>query len=117
MLAGGSGAAAPGGAGARGGSGAAEDGFSGLAKVACGTHQYKFVLDGKDWIVDPGAPCATDAAGNVNNELTVAPMDKSEREIHEVQRLAHKETSRPSGDSAAAGEESDADAEEDDLMD
>jgi len=38
-----------------------------------GSYQYKFVLDGDKWTLDPLAPTRTEADGNVNSLLLVAP--------------------------------------------
>jgi len=39
-----------------------------------GSYQYKFVVDGDKWTVDPQAPTRTEADGNVNSLLLVAPL-------------------------------------------
>jgi len=42
--------------------------------VPVGNHQYKFVLDGERWVIDPRNPrTADDGGGNVNSLLFVAP--------------------------------------------
>jgi len=38
-----------------------------------GSYQYKFVLDGDKWTVDPLSPTRTEADGNVNSLLLVTP--------------------------------------------
>jgi glycosidase len=40
-----------------------------------GVYQYKFVLNGGDWIVDPSAPSMDDGNGNRNSVLTVVPEE------------------------------------------
>lgn len=40
-----------------------------------GKHQYKFVLDGKDWITDPTAKSESDGNGNTNSTLLLMPTD------------------------------------------
>jgi hypothetical protein len=39
--------------------------------------QYKFVLDGNNWIVNNSQPTAKDASGNVNNVLLVPSNSSS----------------------------------------
>jgi len=58
-------------------------GHSGLwaatVTLAPGQHQYAFVVDGRQWVVDPGAPAVDDGFGRRNSLITVgAPAgDKS----------------------------------------
>ncbi len=40
-----------------------------------GKHQYKFVLDGETWIVDPKGKTVDDGNGHQNSELLVVPAD------------------------------------------
>ncbi len=62
-----------------------------------GRIQYKFVLDGKDWIQDPKATMSfDDGNGNVNSVLMVLPDDyktpaKSGDGVISVSALAHKQ--------------------------
>jgi hypothetical protein len=51
-----------------------EDGtWTGSFPVASGVYQYKFVIDGTEWITDPGNPeTADDGYGGLNSELTVS---------------------------------------------
>lgn len=44
-------------------------------KLPYGPHQYKFVLDGERWIVDPKGRTVSDGNGNENSALTVEPPD------------------------------------------
>jgi hypothetical protein len=48
--------------------------WSHLAKLKAGTHEYKFVIDGKTWRADPGNP---DFAGEYSNSvLRIGPREK-----------------------------------------
>ncbi len=50
--------------------------WSGNVPLVPGSYQYKFVVNGDTWIVDPGASRRfTEASGNVNSLLVVAPSD------------------------------------------
>ncbi|MDX2066638.1 MAG: alpha amylase N-terminal ig-like domain-containing protein, partial [Fimbriimonadaceae bacterium] len=49
--------------------------FSLRLDLPYGEHQYKFVLNGRDWIVDPKAVNRPDGNGNTNSILTVLPTD------------------------------------------
>ena len=40
-----------------------------------GKHQYKFVADGSNWIVDPLAKSEDDGNGNLNSILNLPPPD------------------------------------------
>ncbi len=40
-----------------------------------GAYQYKFVLNGSQWINDPARPTIDDGNGNLNNELIVTPPE------------------------------------------
>ena len=40
-----------------------------------GKHQYKFVLDGERWIVDPKGKTVDDGNGHQNSELLIVPAD------------------------------------------
>ena len=40
-----------------------------------GKHQYKFVLDGENWIVDPKGKTVDDGNGHQNSEVLVLPAD------------------------------------------
>jgi glycosidase len=53
------------------------DGKTWTAKIslAYGRIQYKFVVNGKDWVVDPNARSIADGSGHTNSELLVAPAD------------------------------------------
>src|ERR1051325_115013 len=42
-------------------------------KLAPGLYQFKFVLDGRRWVNDPGRPNQDDGNGNINSVLIVAP--------------------------------------------
>lgn len=42
-------------------------------EIAFGKHQYKFVRDDAEWIVDPKAKSEDDGGGNINSLLTVLP--------------------------------------------
>jgi hypothetical protein len=42
-----------------------------------GTHEYKFVVNGEQWIADPSAPQITDREGNVNARVIVPVQDDS----------------------------------------
>lgn len=46
--------------------------------VPYGKLQYKFVLDGERWIVDPRGKTVSDGNGNDNSELVVMPADYAE---------------------------------------
>jgi 1,4-alpha-glucan branching enzyme len=39
--------------------------------LAPGQHQYAFVVDGRQWVVDPGAPAVDDGFGRRNSVITV----------------------------------------------
>jgi len=41
--------------------------------VAPGRHEYKFVLDGRDWVIDPKVRSQDDGNGNINSLLFVFP--------------------------------------------
>jgi len=43
--------------------------------LALGQHQYKFVLNGSNWVVDPKAKSQDDGGGNTNSLLFVQPAD------------------------------------------
>lgn len=45
--------------------------------VPSGSHQYGFVLDGGEWLPDPGAPAVEDGFGRRNSVLTVTPSEVS----------------------------------------
>ncbi len=50
--------------------------WSATLPLAVGSYQYKFVLNGDTWIVDPNNPRRfTEANGNVNSLVVVAPSD------------------------------------------
>ena len=55
----------------------AEDGRTWMTslKLGYGRVQYKFVLDGETWIVDPKGRTVDDGNGNRNSELVVLPDD------------------------------------------
>jgi cyclomaltodextrinase len=44
-------------------------------RLPFGRHNYKFVLDGEQWIPDPKAPSQDDGSGNLNSVLLVLPPD------------------------------------------
>lgn len=44
-------------------------------KIAPGRYQYKFVVDGRDWVVDPKVKSVPDGSGNPNSEILVEPAD------------------------------------------
>ncbi len=41
--------------------------------VAPGRHEYKFVLDGRDWVIDPQVRSQDDGNGNINSLIFVFP--------------------------------------------
>ncbi len=42
--------------------------------IPAGRHEYKFVLNGREWVLDPANPeSATDASGNTNSIIQVSP--------------------------------------------
>jgi len=45
--------------------------------VPSGSHLYGFVLDGGEWLADPGAPAVEDGFGRRNSVLTVTPGEVS----------------------------------------
>src|SRR3712207_2459932 len=47
-------------------------------KLPYGRVQYKFVLNGEQWIVDPKGKTVDDGNGNQNSELVVLPPDFTE---------------------------------------
>ncbi len=48
--------------------------WTGSYTFAAGTHQYKFIVDGTEWILDPTNPdTADDGMGNTNNVYTCVP--------------------------------------------
>jgi glycosidase len=51
--------------------------WSTSVKLPYGRVQYKFVIDGDRWIVDPKGKTINDGNGNLNSELTVLPPDYS----------------------------------------
>lgn len=44
-------------------------------KIVPGRYQYKFVVDGKEWVSDPRATSVIDGSGNPNSEVLVEPSD------------------------------------------
>lgn len=56
---------------------ASEDGKTWRARInlPIGRHQYKFVVNGTRWDVDPNAPSEVDGAGNRNSILVLMPAD------------------------------------------
>jgi hypothetical protein len=48
--------------------------WTGSYKFAAGTHQYKLIVNGNDWILDPTNPnTADDGMGHTNNVYTCVP--------------------------------------------
>jgi glycosidase len=47
--------------------------WEGSFEIPVGVYQYLFCEDGQRWVPDPGAPKVSDANGNVNSKLVVAP--------------------------------------------
>ncbi|HEX5063844.1 MAG TPA: glycogen-binding domain-containing protein [Kofleriaceae bacterium] len=48
--------------------------WSGSYRFQAGTHQYKFIVNGTDWILDPTNPnTADDGMGHTNNVYTCVP--------------------------------------------
>ncbi len=48
--------------------------WTGSYAFAAGTHQYKLIIDGSDWILDPTNPdTADDGMGHTNSVYTCAP--------------------------------------------
>ncbi len=41
-----------------------------------GRYEYRFVVNGKDWVLDPSAPSADDGLGERNSWLIVEPYGK-----------------------------------------
>jgi hypothetical protein len=51
-----------------------DGGWTGSYKFMAGTHQYKFIVNGTSWILDPTNPnTADDGMGNTNNVYTCTP--------------------------------------------
>lgn len=48
----------------------ADGAWSATADVPAGTHQYKLIIDGTDWITDPANPTTAVTDGNLNSVLT-----------------------------------------------
>ena len=60
-----------------------DDGFEGWIDVPTGTHQFKFITDGK-WITSSEFPTELDQAGNSNNILSVAATQRSASQATEA---------------------------------
>jgi hypothetical protein len=51
-----------------------DDAWTGSHQFMAGTHQYKLIVDGTDWIVDPSNPnTVDDGQGHTNNVYTCVP--------------------------------------------
>ena len=59
-----------------------DDGFAGFVDVPVGTHQFKFIADGK-WMTSDEFDIETDAAGNFNNVIHVASRRTYAESAHE----------------------------------
>jgi len=99
------------------------EGFLGLARIPVGDWRFKFVLNGMIWVVDPGAPHATDADRNTNNALQVRLMDEEEAnalaERAAASALARSQVDAAEGSSSGDDDQEGADdsIDEEDLMD
>ena len=59
-----------------------DDGFAGFVDVPVGTHQFKFIADGK-WMTSDEFDIETDGAGNFNNVIHVASRRAYAESAHE----------------------------------